>query len=118
MNMNLYWLDAGEQHDTISIDYELGGPEETYQAIQLIAAPTRGKAKSFMLGLHSKLDWIEPMRILLIEKDIDLPEGEVDNPILWLQAWLMADGDNQPEEWYSWQMMYENGELAEVNDEH
>lgn len=115
--MNVYHLDAGEQREAVYEDHENNvGHWEYFEAQDLIAAPSRGRAKSLFLDEFGMLDWTSSISIRLIEKDIDLPEGQVNDPTLWLQSSMIVHDMAQAMEWETWQVLYECGDLEGMYD--
>ena len=66
--MNIYVVDAGKYEYTEVFDSELGGPQVEDYAIGIVAANSRGQAKSIFLrhdkDLLRSFDFTSPMRVL------------------------------------------------------
>ena len=78
--MNVYVVDAGPYIYTDVIDSELGGPTVDDYAIRIVAADTRGQAKTVFLNYDK--DWRRSfdfigLRVLLLEKNVDIDTPHV-----------------------------------------
>lgn len=81
--MNIYVVDAGPYTYTDVIDSELGGPQVEDYAMRIVAAESRGQAKSVFLQYDK--DWqrsfeFTKMRVLVLERNTDLDELKVKTP--------------------------------------
>lgn len=117
--MNIYIVDAGELSEAVYEDYSVGaGHWEYFQAIELIAAPTRGTAKSEFLKVYDNLEITEIKSVRLIARDVDYVRGRVwDDERLWLYASCLTNDYDEAVEWANWQAIYDCGFVEEFSHE-
>lgn len=104
--MKLYWIGCADCSETI----ELGDPDlyytERFDGSFIVAAPTRGKAKSIVCSKYRK-EWTDPMNIRQLGEDEAYKEGFVEDPLLWLHFTCLEHQDDTEEANY-WHMCKED----------
>lgn len=97
--MNAYWIDAGPIR--IDWDYETGY-EEISQACGVYFGVTRGKAKQEFLNEYYQLEYIYPMRIRLLQKNIKEVQGglEIAQVMQDYELWNKVDKIIKKEGYY------------------
>lgn len=86
--MNIYevcprWLSGWSE--------DKNGDECLVNVVWHIVAETRNKAKAFWIneanGWGDSVEWIDPIGVKMLAKDVDLPEG-IDEDYLWAKEHL------------------------------
>lgn len=92
--MNAYLIDGG-LYD-VKVGMACGYPEtETYHAVEVVFAETRGKARAIFLNKYACYDfeWTSPISIRLIEKNVSREAGiaKADDEYWWPENWPFPD---------------------------